>query len=275
MSITIGLASGERITLDKDVALVGMDDHCDVRSPGWEGINARHARIKKVGGRWLIESLGEWPLRVDDEEPARACWLRPGDVVQLAPRGPSIIFEPLPASRPAALAVAPRPVVRADRGGTETVLQEARAEPAAAARSNASALRAAVWGLLGLLVVGGYLSYKGHTLRDLIPDLANHRAEMLAFRDDASAFAGRTLTGEMYCESAKDGLADMLRARPPGVVLLQFRARTSAGYFPIQLRVSTTLKTPNAAAWDPLLVTFRCDEGNPVTGNVALAIRRK
>lgn len=276
MSITIGLTSGERVVVDKDIALIGLDDHCDIQPPGPGGLNARHARIKKIGGRWLIESLGDWPLQIDGEAPTRASWLRPGDVVQLAPYGPSIIFEPLPPSRSVApasrgLAPASRPIVAADQTENAALVLETAAAP----RQNAARHPMVVWALMGLIVVGGFLSYKGYTLRDFIPDFTNYRAEMLAFRDDASAFVGRTLTGEMTCESAEDGLADTLRANPPGIVVLQFRVRTSAGFFPMRLRVPTTLKTPNADAWEPLLVTFRCDDGNLNTGNVALEIRRK
>lgn len=276
MSITIGLTTGERVVIDKEIVLIGLDDHCDVQPTGPGDLNARHARIKKIGGRWLIESLGDWPLQIDGEAPTRAGWLRPGDVVQLAPYGPSIIFEPLPPSRSSApasrsLAAAPRAVVSADPADSAALVLET----ATASRQSASGYPMVVWALLGLIVVGGFLSYKGYTLREFVPDFTNYRAEMLAFRDDASAFTGRTLTGEMTCESAGDGLADTLRANPPGIVVLRFQVRTSAGFFPMRLRVPTTLKTPNADAWEPLLVTFRCDDGNLNTGNVALEIRRK
>jgi hypothetical protein len=91
MAITIELPSGERVSVSKDIAVVGSDERCDVRLAGLE---PRHAQIRKVASRWLIESLGTWTFDVRDVDASRMAWLRPEDVISLTPAGLRIIFEP-------------------------------------------------------------------------------------------------------------------------------------------------------------------------------------
>lgn len=91
IAITIELPSGERMSVSKDIAVVGSDERCDVRLAGLE---PRHAQIRKVASRWLAESLGTWTLEVRDGDASRMAWLRPEDVISLTPGGLRIIFEP-------------------------------------------------------------------------------------------------------------------------------------------------------------------------------------
>jgi hypothetical protein len=91
MAITIELASGERVSISKDIAVVGSDVRCDVRLTGLE---PRHARIRKVASRWLIESLGARTLQIRNGDASRMAWLKSEDLITLTPGGVRIIFEP-------------------------------------------------------------------------------------------------------------------------------------------------------------------------------------
>ena len=91
MGITIGLPSGERVSVMKDIALIGSDERCDVIL---DGLERRHAQIRKVASRWLIESLGSWTLEVRDCDPTRMAWLKPEDIISMTSGGLWITFEP-------------------------------------------------------------------------------------------------------------------------------------------------------------------------------------
>jgi WD40 repeat protein len=96
MAITIELPSGQRVSVSKDIAVVGSDVLCDVRLAGLE---PRHARIRKLASRWLIESLGAWTIQVRNGDTSRMAWLRSEDLITLTPGGVRIIFEPKTAVR--------------------------------------------------------------------------------------------------------------------------------------------------------------------------------
>jgi hypothetical protein len=120
MAITIELPSGERVSVSKDIAVFGSDERSDVRLAGLE---PRHAQIRKVASRWLIESLGAWTLRIRNGDAARMAWLRSEDLITLTPGGVRIIFEP-------------KAAVQTPR--TSVVERKSRKEPPPLPRTNGS-----------------------------------------------------------------------------------------------------------------------------------------
>ena len=104
MAMMLELPSGERALICKDITIIGSEGRCDVRLAGLE---PRHAQIRKVASRWLIESLGPWTLQVGGGDASRMSWLRPDDVIILTPGGVRITFEPEAVGTPSASVVEP------------------------------------------------------------------------------------------------------------------------------------------------------------------------
>jgi hypothetical protein len=94
MAITVELGIGQIITVPRDSATIGQDPACDVCIPNSPKIQPVHARIVKVVNRWMIQSEGDWLLKVGDGVPGRKLWLNPGDMVHLSESGPYLVFEP-------------------------------------------------------------------------------------------------------------------------------------------------------------------------------------
>jgi hypothetical protein len=90
MGGSLRTGSGGRTTWATDACVVGSGPGCDVTIAG---LRPRHARIRRVGERWLVESLGDWAIQHVGPSPARLVWLRDGDAVVFAPGGPSLTIE--------------------------------------------------------------------------------------------------------------------------------------------------------------------------------------
>ncbi len=80
MPIRIELPSGRSIVLDQGSITLGTDPNCDVVLPDREGLHPRHARIRRVANRWMIEAEGDWCLQVGDGVAGHKCWLESGNV---------------------------------------------------------------------------------------------------------------------------------------------------------------------------------------------------
>lgn len=94
MTITIQLPSGNCVACQRDTILIGRDANCDVCLPNEASLQPQHAKIRNIAGRWLIESQGDWAIRVESSVPGRTAWLGPGNRIQLAPGGPTVVFQP-------------------------------------------------------------------------------------------------------------------------------------------------------------------------------------
>ena len=92
MGFILQLPSGKRIALLADAASIGRDPACDVALPRAAQVEPRHARIRKVANRWMIESEGDWLLQVGSGVPGRKLWLIPGEVIRLSETGPELVF---------------------------------------------------------------------------------------------------------------------------------------------------------------------------------------
>ena len=86
------LAPGKSVVVDSRSASIGADVDCDVVLPREEGIQPRHATIKMVAARWIVESAGDWLLQADDGVPGRKQWLVSGSRIRLDRTGPEIVF---------------------------------------------------------------------------------------------------------------------------------------------------------------------------------------
>ena len=93
MPITLQLPDGRNWEFPEDTTItIGTDASNMIRLTG--PMAAVHARIRRLAGRWLIESAGDWPIQAGSALPARVCWLKVGDVIRLTRNGPEIVFEP-------------------------------------------------------------------------------------------------------------------------------------------------------------------------------------
>ena len=86
MPITVELSNGQRITVEKSSATIGQGPGADIIITSTE-LQPIHAKISKVGGRWLIESEGDWLVQAGDGVPGRKQWLQPNQVVRLTEGG--------------------------------------------------------------------------------------------------------------------------------------------------------------------------------------------
>lgn len=95
MSITIQLPSGEHVSLDNNNVLIGSESGSDVVISD-QNVQSQHARIRKMAGRWMVESLGDWLIQAGDSEAGKTCWIQPTDEIRLSPTGPVLVFQPKP-----------------------------------------------------------------------------------------------------------------------------------------------------------------------------------
>jgi len=76
----------------QDAVHIGTDRANEVSFPGDARLQRRHAIIKKVATRWLVEGIEGALIQVGDQPEGRMHWLSPGDVIRLTPAGPEITF---------------------------------------------------------------------------------------------------------------------------------------------------------------------------------------
>lgn len=95
MSLVVACGN-QRFTVTGDEALIGRDAACAISLPEDSRLAARHAALRMIGGRWLIEARGDAMLQVGTEAPSRLGWLNDGDVIRLTPGGPELVFNPPP-----------------------------------------------------------------------------------------------------------------------------------------------------------------------------------
>jgi len=94
MAFRVQTSAGNIVEIEGNSATIGSDSACAINFSGNNLVEAQHAAIKKVAGRWMIEAKGETLLKVANSEPGRVHWLQPGDVVELAEGGPELVFNP-------------------------------------------------------------------------------------------------------------------------------------------------------------------------------------
>jgi hypothetical protein len=112
MAIVLAISGRPPLEVDAESVTIGSDPAGTIALSGDERIKPRHAVIRRVAGRWLVEARECDFLQVGQSEPARVHWLNPGDVIHLAENGPDITFQP-PGVKPASSAPPAVPVAAA------------------------------------------------------------------------------------------------------------------------------------------------------------------
>lgn len=94
MSIRLEINGDSVVEYEDDTITLGSDESCTVSFPPAEDLAPKHAVIRKIAGRWLVEVRDAAFIQVSDEPPSRMHWLNRGDVIRLTENGPEITFEP-------------------------------------------------------------------------------------------------------------------------------------------------------------------------------------
>ncbi len=87
----------ERQTLcfDSDTIGIGRSPDNQVAFPNDTRVAPRHAIIRLVSGRWIVEACDGWAIRIGNGRPTQFGWINPGDVIRLTESGPELVFEPI------------------------------------------------------------------------------------------------------------------------------------------------------------------------------------
>lgn len=107
MSIKLAVAGRPQVEIQDEHITLGSDPHCTVVVDSTPQIKPKHAIIRKIAGRWLIEVRDGESVFVGGPEPRRLHWLNPGDVIRLCEQSPDIVFQPASTSSPPP--IAPKP----------------------------------------------------------------------------------------------------------------------------------------------------------------------
>jgi len=94
MAIMLAISGRPPFSVDADTISIGSEAGVAISFPGDDRIRPRHAVIRKVAGRWMVEAREADSIQVGDSEPARLHWLNAGDVIHLVENGPTITFQP-------------------------------------------------------------------------------------------------------------------------------------------------------------------------------------
>lgn len=94
MSIKLAVAGRPQIVLDDENISLGSDPGCSVAFPDHADVKPKHAVIRSIAGRWLIEVRQAESVFIGTSDPKRMHWLTAGDVIRLTENGPSITFQP-------------------------------------------------------------------------------------------------------------------------------------------------------------------------------------
>lgn len=94
MAVVLAISGRPPFEVDADTITIGSDAGSRLAFPGDERVRPRHAVIRQVAGRWLVEAREADSIQVGNSEPARVHWLKPGDLIRLGEKGPEITFQP-------------------------------------------------------------------------------------------------------------------------------------------------------------------------------------
>lgn len=94
MSIKIAITGSPPIVIDENEITLGSAASCTFAFLNHRDIKPKHAVIRLLAGRWLVEAREGEAIYVGSSEPKRLQWLKPNDVILLSPLGPSVTFQP-------------------------------------------------------------------------------------------------------------------------------------------------------------------------------------
>ena len=75
MTFVLRTSDGREFPLgDTGRIRIGSHAHCEVCLPAMHGLSPVHAELKRTGGRWFREGVGESLIRVDQKPAAGVAW---------------------------------------------------------------------------------------------------------------------------------------------------------------------------------------------------------
>ena len=89
----IGVSS-RRLDCSGSVISVGRDPGCGISFPEDSRLAPKHAHLRSVAGRWLIEATAGRTIRVGHGRATSLAWLAVGDAIHLTETGPELVFQP-------------------------------------------------------------------------------------------------------------------------------------------------------------------------------------
>jgi hypothetical protein len=167
MAVTIVISGQREVRLDGDAFSVGRDPSCSIPLPGDDRLEPQHAVIRRVAGRWMVESKGSGLIQVGEGRPTQMSWLNPGDLIRLTAAGPDLTFDPQPAAEigapatPVAAAAVPMAKLAAPDVRRATEDRSNNAALAEPSRPSAPHMKQPLWwaaGGAGLLAAGTLLA---------------------------------------------------------------------------------------------------------------------
>ncbi len=61
---------------------LGTASRCSLVCPASSGLEPEHARLRQVGGRWLLEAASQQQFRIGTQPPSRMVWLTTGSAIE-------------------------------------------------------------------------------------------------------------------------------------------------------------------------------------------------
>lgn len=94
MPIKLAISGCAPIVVTDNEITIGSTANCTVSFLNTPHVKSKHAVIRLIAGRWLVEVRDGDAIFVGTDEPKRMKWLQPGDVIRLSAGGPSVTFQP-------------------------------------------------------------------------------------------------------------------------------------------------------------------------------------
>lgn len=94
MPIKLAITGRPLVVLDETCITLGSAAGCSVTFDDLPEVRPKHAVIRSVAGRWLLEVRDAKSILIGGSEPKRLHWLAPGDVFRLSENAPLMTFEP-------------------------------------------------------------------------------------------------------------------------------------------------------------------------------------
>ncbi len=93
MTFVLRTSDGREFPLgDTGRIRIGSHAHCEVCLPAMHGLSPVHAELKRTGGRWLLEGVGESLIRVDQKPAAGMAWLETEAKIEFIGTGTQLWF---------------------------------------------------------------------------------------------------------------------------------------------------------------------------------------
>jgi len=85
---------GRSVRCNTEVISIGRAQTNQISLPNEPHLARVQAVLRRVSGRWIVESQSSRLIRVGNGRPIQLAWLNPGDVIHLTESGPALTFQP-------------------------------------------------------------------------------------------------------------------------------------------------------------------------------------